>query len=388
MSAREPVRVVFVTTVFEGVDTGPAAYAQYLWAAFGNDPDLEFHVVAPAFRHEHPCLHASGSGGGSLALYARVQRRAREVAGRLGIGTVVHGNSTHSMGRFVGYNGPWMVQVNDYETALFPKRVADIYRQHGVRRLLSFAWRYRHERRVLGSASLAVCNSEYTAETVRAAYGLDPGRLRVIHKAVDTETFRRPARLPPDPRPHRARGARLVFVGSDWQRKGLDVLLEALEAVARVVPEVSLAVIGPDPGEPALRNLLSTRRLADRVDLVGRASREAVACHLWHSDVFVLPTRREALGVAVLEALAAGLPVVAADAGGIPEIVRSGREGLLVPPERAGDLSSALRGLLADPVIRTAMAGAGRRRAEEFSVQVMVRALKETYRSLARTSGA
>lgn len=388
MSAHNHIHIVFLTTVFEGVDTGPAAYAQYLWAAFRDDPTLDFHVVAPAFGEHHPHLHASGSGGGSLALYRRVQRLAWEVADRLGSGTIVHGNSTHSMGAFVGYRGPWMVQVNDYETALFPQRVGDIYWQHGMRRLLSFAWRYWNERRVLGSVNLAVCNSEYTAEKIRAVYRVDPARVTVIHKAVDTEAFRRPSRLPPDPRPHRAQGARLVFVGSDWKRKGLDVLLEALEAVATVTPPVSLAVIGPDPRDSALRTLLDTGRVADRVDLVGRARREAVACHLWHSDIFVLPSRREAFGVAVLEALTAGLPVVAADAGGIPEIVRSGEEGLLVQPDRADDLATALLRLLGNRSLREAMGEAGCLRAREFSLQFMVPKLRTTYLSLARTPGA
>jgi hypothetical protein len=70
-----PVRVVFVTTVFEGTDTGPGTYARYLWRAFRDDPDLEFHLVAPEVAETHPRLHASGKGSGPLALYRRVQER-------------------------------------------------------------------------------------------------------------------------------------------------------------------------------------------------------------------------------------------------------------------------------------------------------------------------
>ena len=92
--------VVFVTTVFEGVDTGPGIYAHYLWRAFRDDPEVEFHVVAPEFAERHPRLHAAGTGTGSLDLYRRVQDKAMEVAAAEARRTILHGNSTHGMGRW------------------------------------------------------------------------------------------------------------------------------------------------------------------------------------------------------------------------------------------------------------------------------------------------
>ena len=89
------------------------------------------------------------------------------------------------------------------------------------------------------------------------------------------------------------------------------------------------------PGTAAIRALLQGAGVAERVYLLGRRTRTEVAALLWHSDVLVLPSRREALGVAVLEGMAASLPVVASRAGGIPEILRPGVEGLLVEPEDA-----------------------------------------------------
>jgi glycosyltransferase involved in cell wall biosynthesis len=108
-----------------------------------------------------------------------------------------------------------------------------------------------------------------------------------------------------------------------------------------------------------------------------------VAHHLWHSDVFVLPSRREALGVAALEAMAAGLPVVATAVGGIPEMVRSGREGVLVPADHPNELAAALVRLLMDSDTRVRMAAAAKQRAEEFSVRVMTQSLRKTYLQLA-----
>ena len=249
--------------------------------------------------------------------------------------------------------------------------------------MLSYSWRYYQERRVLRHATLAVCNSGYTADAIRDAYQIDRSRLRVIRKAVDTESFRRPKQPVPDPLVGRSRGARLVFVGSDWRRKGLDVLLAALDLVARQIPHVSLCALGPDPQDTELQRLLTRPGIVGRVHLTGQASKDMVARHLWHSDVFVLPSRREALGVAALEAMAAGLPVVAAAVGGIPEMVRSGREGVLVPPDHPNELAAALVRLLMDSDTRVRMAAAAKHRAEEFSVRVMTQSLRKTYLQLA-----
>jgi glycosyltransferase involved in cell wall biosynthesis len=379
LSPPDRIPVLFVTTVFDDVDTGPATYANYLWQAFGEASDIEFHVVAPEFAQKHPRLHASGAGRGSLELYRLVQETARAVASGLGPRCIVHGNSTHSMGRLVGAQGPLIVQVNDYETAYMPQRVYETLRDHGARRLASACWRYWNERRVLRSADLAICNSEYTAEVVAQSYAVPRERLRVVHKAVSTEGFERPAELPADPLPDRHAGSRLLFVGTDWQRKGLDVLLKAVATLTALHPDLTLTIIGPDVHDTQLGALIDSSGLTSRVYRVGRVDRANLAVHLWHADVFVLPSRREALGVAVLEAMAAGLPVVATTAGGLPEIVRSPEEGLLVRPGNVDELRLAVGQLLSDRPRRCALRAAGQSRAREFSTDVMIDALRDTY---------
>jgi glycosyltransferase involved in cell wall biosynthesis len=385
--ATEAIPVVFVTTVFEGADTGPGTYARYLWREFRDDPEINFHIVAPASHEVHPNLHLAGQCGGSLGLYRRVQELAEKVAQSLGPTTIVHGNSAHGMGRFVGYQGSLILQINDYDVATLRGRVLETIRARGGRRLAALAWRRYQEQRVVGRASLLVCNSEFTADAVRTAYAVPSDKIRVVHKAVDTTHFRRPDSLPGDPRPARHTGTRLIFIGADWHRKGLDTLLEAMALMARKVPGLSLAVIGPDRDDVALESLIASLGLQENVDVLGRIPTDLVALHLWHSDIFVLPSRREALGVAVLEAMAAGVPVVAASVGGIPEILRPETEGLLVPPDQPLALAESLVRLLGHADLRSRFVAAGWERSQEFQVRAMALAIKAIYRSLAPPGG-
>ena len=97
-------------------------------------------------------------------------------------------------------------------------------------------------------------------------------------------------------------------------------------------------------------------------------------------DVFVLPSRHEGLGVAILEAMAMALPVVASDVGGIPEIVDAGRTGVLVPPEDAAALASAIAALDRDRALAHQMGAAGRARVlAEFSMEVMADRYERLY---------
>ena len=370
-------RVIFATTVFNEVATGPGRYARYLWDALREDDEIEFHLVAPHVAEDHPRLHAAEESGGSV--YRRVSRRALALAAGRERDTIIHGNAAHAMGDVIGYPGPWIAQVNDYEVATFWSHVVSTLRHRGPRRVMGLAWRRRQERRVLHAATRVVCNSNFTRDAVLAAYGLDGSNVVTIHKAVSTAAFARPEA--PGDAPV---AARLAFVGSNWRIKGLDVLLLAVARLTESHGEVTLAVGGHDPSRVGrrMRRLSERLGLADRVVFLGRLDRTDLARLLWRSDVLVLPSRQEAFGVAALEAMAAGVAVVVSDVGGLGEIVRDRRDGLLCPPGRPGLLADAIGELLTDDALRASIARGGRERAREFDVDAMVRRVRELYLSL------
>jgi sugar transferase (PEP-CTERM/EpsH1 system associated) len=144
-----------------------------------------------------------------------------------------------------------------------------------------------------------------------------------------------------------------------------------------------LAVVGEGPSRPALENEIRGRGLSDRVRLFGE--RRDVPTVLRALDVFVLPSRAEGMSNTILEAMATGLPVVATQVGGTPELVEPDVTGRLVPPGDPNALGAALRAYVDDPYLRRLQGKAGRERVlQHFSLDRMAQAHVGLYNSLCR----
>ena len=160
-------------------------------------------------------------------------------------------------------------------------------------------------------------------------------------------------------------------------QKGLDTALRALADV----PEATLLVLGEGPDRAALESLAASLGVRDRLLLPGRVG--DVAALYPQADLVVHPARWEGFGLAMLEAMLASKPVVAARAGSAPELVDDGRTGLLVPADDPDALAEAVSTLLTDPARAAAMGAAGLERARaEFSVARMADRTLALYESV------
>jgi glycosyltransferase involved in cell wall biosynthesis len=196
---------------------------------------------------------------------------------------------------------------------------------------------------------------------------VDPARLRVSESRQATRT-----RLGAGPSDVVALVAAALV-----RRKGIDLLLEATAHVA----ELKLWIAGEGPEAEALSRRASEPDLAGRVHFLGQVS--AMGDLYGGADLGVLPSRAEGLGVASLEAMAAGLPVVATRVGGLAEAVVDGETGLLVEPEDVDGLAAALRRLLEQAELRRRLGEGGRRRVEQvFLPERMVSAYVDVYREV------
>lgn len=228
----------------------------------------------------------------------------------------------------------------------------------------------------------AAAISPAVVECLRAG-GVDPARIDLVPSTID------PTRI----QPVRGRDAVraelgaapgdrvLVSLAALHARKGLDVLVDALAMLARRGHRPHAWLAGEGEERAALERRIETHGLSGRVRLLGR--RTDVGDLLAGADVFVLPAHREGLGVAALEAMAAGRPVVASRVGGLADAVVDGRTGLLVPPGDPTALAAAIERLLVDEDLRRRLGQEGPRRvAEGFLPGQMVEAYERIYRAV------
>lgn len=232
------------------------------------------------------------------------------------------------------------------------------------------------------SSHALVAVSSETARTLERRLWLRSGAVTTIHNGIVE-------------RPGRADGVRdgigacsdetlLLAVGNLYPVKGHPVLLDALQRLQADAPvRWRLVVAGRGRHKASLEERTAALGLGEHVRFLGH--RDDVPDLLAAADVFVMPSLREGLPLAILEAMFAGKPIVASGVGGIPEAITSGEHGLLVPPSDPVALSEALRAVLADPALRLRLGEAARRRAqEEFRVEHMADRYERIYRESTR----
>ncbi|HEX3428396.1 MAG TPA: glycosyltransferase family 4 protein [Candidatus Limnocylindrales bacterium] len=211
-----------------------------------------------------------------------------------------------------------------------------------------------------------------------------PGEYKVIPNGVDVDRFQRAVPL--------ARWQdgtqNILFVGRFEPRKGLLELLKAYRILRKAGFECRLLVVGTGPLGKEARRYIATRRLRG-VEFLGRVSDEEKAQLYRTADVYVSPaTGGESFGIVLLEAMAAGTPIVASDIHGYKGVVRRGREALLVPPNEPKPLAAAIGRLLRDDELRAEMGRAGRERAQEFSWERVTAKVDDFYGVIIRRLSA
>ncbi len=186
-------------------------------------------------------------------------------------------------------------------------------------------------------------------------------KLHIIHCGIDPKLF--------CPVSHAPQNQRLLYTGRLAAAKGLPILLEAFRQVLETVPSATLILIGDGPDRLALEQQVTALDLQDHIQFLGYQSQESVRYYLQTTAVFVLPSFTEGLPVALMESLAAGVPVVTTAIAGIGELVTDGQNGFLVPPGAVAPLAVRLQQLLLDVSLRNQLGQAGRAKViEDFNL--------------------
>ncbi|MCZ6601796.1 MAG: glycosyltransferase, partial [Planctomycetota bacterium] len=236
--------------------------------------------------------------------------------------------------------------------------------------------------RTLSAAAFTITASDSIRRQVVEEFGVPPGKVEVIPSGIDSAFLDGPPRdvakkrigIPEDSR-------LLLYVGDLTIAKGIPVAAKALEKIQEEDPSVWVCLVGRGP---------EGRRFAgrDRVILTGALPNRELPTYFRAADIFLFPSLSEGSPVSVMEALASGLPIVASEVGGVPDLVRDGQTGILVPPGDPARLESAIRSLLDDDSSRRAMASAAVSRGRDHLAAPRARKVEEVLRRVLRENGA
>jgi glycosyltransferase involved in cell wall biosynthesis len=227
------------------------------------------------------------------------------------------------------------------------------------------------ERAALRRYSAVISISEFLRNFAQAS----------THVDVVTVRYGLPAPRDPPTKGERKEKMRLLAVGRLEEQKGFDVAIQAMPRIIQAAPSASLWIAGDGRKRRLLADRIRSFGLTDSVSLLGK--RDDVNELMLSADILIHPARWEGFGLVFLEAMRAGLPVVATRAGAIPEIVADGITGLLVPPDDPDQLAAAIIELIRNPARRLEMGAAGFERLKKcFSPEQMASGTAGVYETV------
>jgi colanic acid/amylovoran biosynthesis glycosyltransferase len=336
------MKILLCTNAFENITNGPAKFANLLLEINDLYPEHEVHVLTEDVSSPKTNVHfikltiptSLKPIGQVLRMFQYHKEAMRIKKSVFDFDVLVYNNAFIGLWSALKYSRT-IGMINDDNNAL--SAFTDLFK--GQRHLKQYIFKQlehlsaRFHKRI-------ITNSKYLTNQLLNTYPCIQGKERLMYKSIDIIRYENKEEI------HNP--VRILFVKNDFLRGGLFDLIEAL---GKVNFSYTLTVIGPSKEFfPAIK--FKADECNVEVTLLGPQSQLEVFEHMKKSDIFCVPSHKEALGVANMEAMAVGMAVVSANAGGIPEVLNGGRNGWLVNPGDPIALSLALNECVSSPALR------------------------------------
>ncbi len=371
------MKILFLNYEYPPLGGGAANATRYILREFSRMPDVEVHLVTSGMGKEYEKEHVGGSvwvhrlpiGKDPEKIHSQSVRDLLVYsfrAWRFSSGLIRDSwRKEKPFDRTIAFFGipcgalalwfrwqfdmPYVVSLRGSDVPGYSEKYDQLYLF--LAPLVRLVWR---------KALAVVPNSRGLAEL--AAKTSPKQAFAIIPNGVDTEEFA------PDPEREHDGFFRILVVSRLTPRKGIGFLVRAMAILKEKTREkVELWVAGDGEEKSSLQMLAKECGVSEEVKFFGAVPHEELPKYYGLADVFCLPSLNEGMSNTVLEALAAGLPIVATVTGGTEELVRDGENGLFVKQRSPEDLAEKLGTLIADEDLRKRMSGASRRKAEEMS---------------------
>lgn len=273
---------------------------------------------------------------------------------------------------------PVVVNVNDYyslRASLNPLKKAypstDYMARYFYYNVVKFL-----DSKYIKRATLAISNSNYTTSVIQTALHIEPRRIKLVYKGVDRRMF-----SATDSPKEKYTNHKILFIGSNMERKGVIYLVRAMKNITEIHPDACLTIIGRTSFlyRRIIRGIVKKNSLQGNIRFIERLKPDDVQHYYTEANVFVLPALEEAFGQVILESMLSKTPVVATTAGGIPEIIIDGENGLLVEPRNPVAIGKSVIRLFDEPSLSKRLAESAFTTARGFSSSGMSENVVDTY---------
>jgi glycosyltransferase involved in cell wall biosynthesis len=234
---------------------------------------------------------------------------------------------------------------------------------------------------LLNMADAVIADSVFLKNQLVERVGIDPRKIHVIYCGVDVDSIKpeinKGLALRSKARPYKT----ILFLGRFIERKRPDLAIEIFAKLHSDHPDTKLIMVGEGPEEKNLKSQISNLKLEYAVEFSGPLFGKEKLKKYHESDLFLFPSEKEGFVLVVLEAMAAGLPLVVPDSLGFPEAVENGKNGYLADPDNIGDWVKKSEKILFSPVLQNSMRKYSRYLAEtKFSWETCAKKNMEVYR--------
>ena len=232
---------------------------------------------------------------------------------------------------------------------------------------------------VLKNADAVIALTEDMKREIKKIYGRD---IFVIPNGIDLNKFNNLSKETLRKRLEIKEDEKIItFVGTLRIVKGVKYLIKAMKIIKQKSPDTKMMLVGDGEEREELESLVEELGLKERVKFIGRVQNEEIPQYMVASDVFVLPSLSEGFPVTVLEAMASGVPMIATNVGGLPEIIKDGENGFLVEPKNPEEIAEKVLLLLEDDKLRERISRNNKKKAKGYSWDSAVEKLEEVYQN-------
>lgn len=344
------MKILFCTNTFENVLNGPAKFAGYLLELNRLDTNVEIRILTEDISIDSVHIDQTFIFRLNLELnrftkpwgfiyrmfpYYKACRAIRQL---FPFDVIVFNNAITGIWSAIQLKTPVLGMINDDSsicTSINNFQKSRKWFRHFIFRFM--------EKSACYSMEGIIVNSRFLQNLVLKAYKPCPSKLHLLHKGVSIEGS------PNFGKPDFQSSVRVLFVKSDFVRGGLSDLITALGLLSEY--NFELQIVGP--GVQFKREIFSQNKYPNvHINFVGPAPQPSVEIFMRQNDLFIVPSRQEAFGVANLEALVSGIPVISTNAGGIPEVLNDGNNGWMVDPGKPEVLANTIRYVIKNPTER------------------------------------